>query len=130
MINDPIADFLTRLKNAALAGLKTVVVPHSKIKENLAKILKNEGFLKKAEVSGKGLEKKLILDLTKEKNKVALIEVKRISKLGRRVYVKAKDIAKLQKGLGIIILSTPLGLLTGKEARKKNQGGEVICKIV
>lgn len=127
---DPIADLLTRIKNAALSGHKTVSAPHSKIKESLANVLKKEGFLEEVEVLEDKNKKQLVLTLVEQKEKPLLIEVKRISKPGRRVYVKAKDVSVLKRGLGTVIISSQEGLITGDEALKKNLGGEVVCKIV
>ena len=125
-MNDPIADFLIRIKNAALAGRQTTSAPHSKIKEKIVGILKEEGFIKDYRVEGENI----IISLTKDKNKNRLLEVRRISKPSRRVYVKAKNIGILLRGLGITILSTPEGLMNAKNAQKKNLGGEIICKII
>jgi len=126
----PIADLLIRIKNSALAGNKLVEMPYSKVKENLAKILQKEGFLSKTEVKEVGAKKELVLTLAEENGKVRLIDVKNISKPGRRVYVKAKGIKLLSRGLGLVIISTPAGLMTHKEAIKGNVGGEVFCKII
>lgn len=127
---DPIADLLIRIKNATLSGHKTVLVPYSKPKESLANILQREGFLEKVETSGDKKKKNLALTLVEKKGEPRLLEVKRISKPGRRVYIKAKDVEKMKRGLGTIIISSPEGLVTGKEALKKNLGGELICKII
>lgn len=127
MVNDPIADFIIRIKNASMAGARTLSIPHSKIKENLAKILQTKGFIEKIEVAEDGKKKNLILTLSAAKAKA--IEVKRISKPGRRVYIKAKDITKI-RGLGLTIISTPGGLMTHKDALAKGLGGEVLCKII
>lgn len=129
-MNDPIADLLIRIKNASLSGHKVVSVPHSKIKENLANVLKKEGFLVGVEVLEDKKKKQMTLTLAEEKEKPLLIEVKRISKPGKRVYVKSKDIKVLKRGLGTLIISSPEGLVTGDEALKKNLGGEVVCKVI
>lgn len=129
-MSDPIADLLIRIKNAALSGHKTVEAPFSKVKENLAKILLKEGFLNKVELGGTDKKRNLILTLVGKEGENIPIEVKKISKPGRRVYVKAKGIKLLSRGLGLVIISTPFGLMTNKEALKKNLGGEVICKII
>ena len=130
MSNYPIADLLIRIKNAALAGQKSVVVPYSRLKENLAKVLVKEGLVEKVEVSGAGAAKELRLTLSEEKGKVRPIEVRIISKPGRRVYCRAKDVRTLRRGLGVTVFSTPAGLMTDKEALKKNVGGEVICRVI
>jgi len=127
---DPIADLLIRIKNASLSNRKTVSVPHSKIKENLANVLKKEGFLEGIEVLEEKGKKQLLLTLSGQKDRPLTIEVKRISKPGRRVYVKSKDIKSQKRGLGTLIISSPEGLVTGNEAMKKKLGGEVVCKII
>jgi len=126
---DNIADFLIRIKNASLSQKETLVCPFSKFNEGLAKILKEEGFIDKVEVLGEGKDKRLSITLHSDKNKVREVEVKRISKPGRRVYIKAKSIKTL-RGLGVTIVSTPQGLMTAKNAIKKSLGGEVVCKII
>lgn len=129
-MNDPIADFLIRIKNAALSQRRVVVLPYSKLKENLAKILTQEKYLANFEILSGKEKKELSLSLAGDKQKVFLIDVKRISKPGRRVYAKSKDLKLLNRGLGIVILSTPSGLMTARQAIKENQGGEVICKVI
>jgi len=128
MISDPIGDMITRIRNGYLASRQEVIMPHSKIKQSLAEILLKEGYLKKIEVE-KGTAKSMKLTLKYERKNPAVTEVKRISKPGRRIYVKAKKIRPVFSGLGVIILSTPKGLMTGKEAKKKNMGGETICRV-
>lgn len=127
---DPIADLLIRIKNAALSGHRTVEAPFSKMKENLAKILLREGYLSKVELGGSNKKKNLVLTLAEKEGKNIPLEVKKISKPGRKVYVKAKKVKLLARGLGLVIISTPLGLMTHKEVLKKNLGGEVVCKII
>jgi small subunit ribosomal protein S8 len=128
MISDPIGDMLTRIRNGYLASRQEVIVPHSKIKQSLAEILLKEGYLKKIEVE-KQVPKSMKLTLKYEGKSSAMTQVKRISKPGKRIYVKAKEIRPVLSGLGVIILSTPKGLMTGKEAKKKNMGGEAVCRV-
>ena len=131
MLSDPIADFLARLKNGYLAKKRQIFVPYSKIKENLAKILVEEGYLtnsKKQKAKSKKQDE-LVLTLKYEGKKPALTDIQRVSKPGLRIYVGKTKIPKVLGGLGIAIVSTPRGLMTDKEARKKWLGGEVICKI-
>jgi small subunit ribosomal protein S8 len=128
-MTDPIADFLIRIKNASLSGNQTVSAPHSKINEALAKILAREGVVEKVEVV-ETPRKQIVLTLPQKKSKIGKIEVKRISKPGRRVYIRAKEIARKTRGLGLTIISTPTGLMTEKEAQKKRVGGEVVCKVI
>lgn len=129
MISDPVADLLIRIKNATLAKKKSVLVPYSRFKGTLAKVLQAEGFIKKVEVVGGETKKDLLLTLAEEEGKARPIAVKIISKPGRRVYFKAKGIRILRRGRGTAIISTPSGLMTDREAQKKNLGGEVICKV-
>ena len=128
-MTDPIADFLIRIKNASLADHKTISAPYSSAKERLAQVLKKEGFLEKVEVIEEKKKKQLVVAQVGGQEGRHPIEVKRISKPGRRVYVKASGIPVLKRGLGTIIISSPIGLVTADEAIKKNIGGELICKI-
>lgn len=128
MMNDPISDMLIRLKNGYLARKAVVAVPFSKIKEALGKILLREGYLKGLEI-GKDKFKILELTLKYEDREPVLKGVKRISKLGARCYSSAENLPRSFPGQGITIISTPKGLMTVGEARKKKLGGEIICKI-
>lgn len=128
MVNDPIADLLIRIKNAYLARKDLVEMPWSKILEGMAKILKDCGYLKKAEVK-RNKFKTLVLSLQYIKGRPALTDVRRVSKPGVRRYIKAKNIKPVLDGLGIVIISTPEGLMTGKEAKKKSLGGEILAEV-
>lgn len=125
--NDPIADMLTRIRNAA-TGRKTLVsMPHSKLKEQVANILKANGFLADVAASEAGGFKTLELTLPADTSTItALI---RVSKPGRRTYVASKDIPTVLGGRGLVILSTSSGVMSGRDARKANLGGELICKV-
>lgn len=130
MITDPIADMLIRLKNAYLAGKEVVEIPYSKMKEDIAKVLVKEGYLRNLTISTNDSKIKIIkLELKYKNKKPAIEEVKQISKPGVRIYAKAKKIPRVKFGFGITIVSTPQGIMTDKEARKRNLGGEVICQI-
>lgn len=130
MVTDPIADFFIQIKNGYMARKKMVVLPHSKMKEGLAKLLVKEGFLGKAEVKKMTKVKtELILSLVYQGLEPKITDMKIVSKAGKRVFVGKKEIPRVLGGMGSAILSTPLGLLTDKEARKKGVGGEVLCKI-
>jgi len=130
MITDPIADTLTRIRNAQAVSHKTVTVPFSKLREELLKILVKEGFLKKIERRKRGNLKMIRIHLNYTTEGSPLISgLKRVSKPGRRIYKKAKEIRKVRSGYGIAIISTPKGLMTDKEARKNKVGGEVLCEI-
>lgn len=125
MISDPIADMLTRIRNGYLAQKRGVTVPFSGFKEKLAQVLVQEGFLKEAKKDNRDL----VLRLKYSQGRAAVEGVKRISKPGRRVYKKAKDVKTIRSGLGRLVISSPQGLITGQEARKKKLGGEVVCEI-
>ena len=129
---DPISDLLTRIRNAQAIGHTTVDLPFSKIKFSLAEILAKEGLIKKISKKGRGIKRKIEIELLYEdkKNTIPKInQLKRISKPGKREYIKAKDIRPVLTGRGINIISTSKGLMTGKEAKKKELGGEILCEI-
>lgn len=128
MFTDPIADLLIRIKNAARARKETLTVPHSKVKEQILANLKKKTFIEdyKVETGKKDNWKDIIVTLS---NNHRDIEVKRISKPGQRIYLKASEVKKINGGLGLAIISTPKGIITDDEARKQHLGGEVICHI-
>lgn len=129
-MTDPIADMLTRIRNANLNRAKVVSMPSSKIKVEIANILKEEGYIKEFIVEDDTVQKTLTLTLKYSENKERVITgLKRISKPGLRVYAKAEDIPRVLNGLGIAIISTPKGIMTDKNARKNNVGGEVIAYV-
>lgn len=122
---DPIADMLTRLRNAMAVNKETVSIPYSKIKASIAEILSRNGFVGKVSIEGEGTLKMIRVELNAAKV-TALI---RVSKPGRRIYAASKDIPNVLSGRGIVIISTPGGLMTGREAKQKGLGGELICKV-
>jgi small subunit ribosomal protein S8 len=127
-MSDPISDMLTRIRNGGRALLPVIVLPHSRIKEGVAKILKSEGYV--SEVSVEGDTKKQIKIRLKYEGKKSVIEgLKRVSTPGLRKYVGATEIPRVRGGLGVAIVSTSEGLLTDTQARKKNLGGELLCHI-
>ena len=130
-MTDPIADMLTRLRNASRVGLAEVRIPHSRLKEALAKVLQKEGFLEEVSKDEKEKMPELIVKMryVDTDKRPAFTGLQRISSPGQRIYVPKKKIPRVQQGLGIAILSTPQGLLTDGEARKQGTGGEVICKV-
>ena len=130
MNTDPIADYLTRIRNGIMAGHDAVVVPSSKIKAGLCGILKQEGYIHSfKQVEHEGREY-LIVNLKYVKDKENVIHgLRRVSRPGLRIYSGAQEIPDVHGGLGIAILSTPKGLLTGKDAKKQNVGGEVLCRV-
>ncbi len=134
-VSDPIADMLTRIRNAVMAGQPMTAMPSSKIKVDIAKILKTEGFVKDFEVvdGDRPGQKVLRVGLKyigeRRERRPVLTGLERISKPGRRVYTGKKDIPWVLSGMGVAILSTSKGVMTGREARKMGVGGEVVCKV-
>ena len=130
IVNDPIADMLTRIRNALVAKHDSVDVPASNMKLAIAEILLNEGYIKSYTVNDEGVEKMMTIVLKYGPNRQRVITgLKRISKPGLRVYATCEELPKVLGGLGIAIVSTSKGLMTDKEARKENMGGEVLCYI-
>jgi small subunit ribosomal protein S8 len=127
-MTDPISDMLTRIRNAGRALLPTVEMPHSRMKESLANILKKEGYVGDVAVDGKTI-KKLKIQLKYQGKKSVIEGLRRISKPGLRHYVGATEIPRVLGGMGVSIISTPEGVMTGTQARKKNLGGELLCYI-
>jgi small subunit ribosomal protein S8 len=129
-ITDPIADMLTRIRNAVKAGHLIVDVPSSKMKVSIAKILKDEGFIKNFKLNDDNRQKilRIYLKYTDE-NQPAVLNLTRISKPGRRVYVKAEELVPIYNNIGIWIISTSKGIITNKTAKKMNVGGEILCEI-
>jgi small subunit ribosomal protein S8 len=130
-ITDPIADMLTRIRNAIMARHDSVLIPASKTKISIAEILKEEGFITDYEVLKGDTPQRVIkmqLKYTAKKEPV-LSGLKRVSKPGLRVYVSKGEIPRIYEGLGVTILSTPLGVMTGKQAWRKGVGGEILCYI-
>lgn len=130
MVNDPIADMLTRIRNACMVQHSQVVIPSSKIKVEIARILADEGFIKGYVITDDKPQPMLLLGLKYAgRNKSVITGLERISKPGRRVYTGYKEIPWVRSGLGINILSTPNGLMTGRKARRAKLGGEVLCNV-
>ncbi|MBW4575660.1 MAG: 30S ribosomal protein S8 [Aphanothece sp. CMT-3BRIN-NPC111] len=129
--NDTIADMLTRIRNASLARHQTTEVPATKMTRNIARVLKDEGFLTDFEESGDGVKRNLVLALKyKGRNRQPIITaLKRISKPGLRVYSNRKELPRVLGGIGIAIISTSSGIMTDREARRQGLGGEVLCYV-
>ena len=126
---DPISDMLTRIRNAASVNKHEVILPHSKIKEDVAKILAASGYLKSVNRSQAGGRLQLNLEISDEDRPSQITSIKRLSSPGRRVYVAAKEIPTVKRGRGIVIISTSKGLMTGADAASKKLGGELICEV-
>ena len=129
-MTDPISDMLTRIRNAGRALQPAVEVPHSNLKENIANLLKKEGYVSAVEVLTPVKAKKNIKLAIKYQGKKTVIEgLRRISSPGRRVYVGSTEIPRVRGGLGVAIVSTPEGVMSGAEAKKKNLGGELLAFV-
>jgi small subunit ribosomal protein S8 len=127
-MNDPISDMLARIRNANRALLPVVEMPHSKMKESLAGILKREGYIAEFSVEGQ-MPKNLKLKLKYQGKKSVIEGLRRVSSPGLRRYVGSTDIPRVRGGLGVAVVSTSEGVMTGNQARKKNLGGELLCYV-
>jgi len=134
-VNDPIADMLTRVRNAMMNGQTVTAMPNSKIKAEIARVLKEEGFIDSYEVvdGDKSFERILRVRLKyvgeRRQRRPVITGIERISRPGRRIYTQKQEIPWILSGLGIAILSTPKGVMTGQRARQLNVGGEILCKV-
>ena len=128
-MTDPIADMLTRIRNVNLIRKETVEIPFSRVKDEIAELLKNEGFIKSKTVQGEGKDKKIVIEMKYVNRERVITGLKRISKPGLRVYVSSNDVPKVLNGLGIAIISTNKGIMTDENARNNNVGGEVMAYI-
>jgi small subunit ribosomal protein S8 len=135
-VNDPIADMLTRIRNAVMAGQNVVAMPASKVKAEVARILKEEGFVEGyEEVSGEKQPEHRVLRVNlkyigeRRQRRPVITGLERVSRPGRRVYTRKQDIPWVLSGIGVTILSTPKGIMTGSRARQLGVGGEIICKV-
>lgn len=128
-LSDPIADFLTRLRNANLAQKADLLVPYSKIKADIAQILKQEGYITNYEVDTTGKFPQIKVTSKMVNRTSAITGLKRVSRPGLRKYVRSKDIPRVLGGMGVAILSTPRGIVTGREAKKQNVGGELLAYV-
>ena len=126
---DPISDMLTRIRNANLVRKTSVNVPYSKMKESVAKLLVNNGFIRNIKVQGSGIEKELLITVRNDNENPPITEIERLSKPGRRQYVNVRGIPTIKQGRGIVIMSTSHGIMTGNDAKEKRVGGELICKV-
>jgi small subunit ribosomal protein S8 len=128
-MTDPVADMLTRLRNAYMAGHDSVEIPYSNLKEQVAKILVSEGYIASLSIEKQKPQNKMLLELIYYKKLPAIDAIKRISKPGRRIYARSDKIPKTLGGVGLTILSTSKGIMSGKQATKEKLGGEVICQV-
>ena len=128
---DPIWDMITRIRNAQMRALENVSIPNSKFRARILDVLKNEGYISNYKLlsDSKTNKESLIVDLKYSNGSPVIKEIKRVSKPGRRIYAKADSIAKIQNGLGLAIVSTSIGIMSDNDARTKNVGGEIICRV-
>ncbi|HSR44306.1 MAG TPA: 30S ribosomal protein S8 [Acidimicrobiia bacterium] len=130
MMTDPIADMLTRIRNAVQAGHVTVTMPSSKVKEAVAGILAAEGFIEGFDVEPKGPAREMTIQLKYGPRREKIISgLRRVSKPGRRVYRKAGELPRSNGGLGVVLVSTSQGILPDREARRRQLGGEIVCEV-
>ncbi len=133
MQSDPIADMLTRIRNALMAGHTTVAIPHSKIKLAIAQILKQEGYVEDVSLTDDVPVRMIVVKLKywgkRRERRPVISKIERVSKPGRRVYVGRSEIPWVMSGMGISILTTPDGIMTGQQARRQGVGGEVLCTV-
>lgn len=126
---DPIADMLTRIRNAIAVRKSEVVMPHSNVKQSVAELLKQSGFVKDVKVTDATIGKSLRIVINADSENARITEIVRLSKPGRRAYVGAGEIPRVKGGRGVVIVSTSKGMLLGDEAKKQGIGGELICKV-
>jgi len=126
---DPIADMLTRIRNAISVNASSVSLPHSNIKETVAKILADNKFIESVEISEETGRKLLVININKEDEPARISHIKRLSRPGRRTYVKSPAVPTVRRGRGLVVVSTSSGIMTGDQAKAKNLGGELICEV-
>lgn len=126
---DPIADMLTRIRNAIMVRKNEVTLPHSKLKESVARLLQESNFVDGVSVDGANIAKTLTVRINPENSNARITEIVRLSKPGRRYYVGAQEIPVIKRGRGIVIISTSKGMMTGQQAVSERLGGELICKV-
>ena len=127
---DPVGDMITRIRNAQLRALFKVKIPSSKFREKILNVLKQEGYISDYKILSDPKNKNILeVDLKYHNGSPVIKEIKRVSKPGRRVYARANSIPKIQNGLGLAIMSTSVGIMSDNDARTKNVGGEIICRV-
>jgi small subunit ribosomal protein S8 len=126
---DPIADMLTRIRNGLAVNADKISMPHSKIKETVARILAQNNFIGSVDVTEEDGRKLLIVNISSDGTPAKITEIKRLSRPGRRMYVKSPAVPTVRRGRGLVVISTSSGIMTGTEAKAKNLGGELICEV-
>lgn len=127
--HDPIADMLTRIRNAIAVRKSEVSLPHSRVKESVAKLLKENNFIDSVKTSGSGLDKSIEITINAPNSSARITNIERLSTPGKRQYVKVASIPVVKSGRGIVIVSTSKGLMSGEKAKVEKLGGELICKV-
>lgn len=127
--SDPVADMLARIRNAIMVGKSEVSMPHSNLKQSVANVLVAYGFLQSAKVADEDGRKYLTIAINSQDQPSSINEIDRVSRPGRRVYVKSDEIPTIKRGRGIVVLSTSKGVMSGQEAQAQRLGGELICKV-
>jgi small subunit ribosomal protein S8 len=128
-MSDPIADMLTRIRNALAVRKRTVTMPASNMKQAIARVLKEEGYISDVETHQEGAHQNMTITLRYADGMGAIEEIQRVSRPGRRVYCNVADMPQVNGGLGIVMVSTSKGLMTGRQARSSGVGGEVVCRV-
>ncbi|MBQ7207193.1 MAG: 30S ribosomal protein S8 [Lentisphaeria bacterium] len=128
-MQDPIADMLTRIRNAGAAGLKQVAIPVSREKTAIAEVLKEEGYIAGFEIAGEGVARRLVVELKYFDGKAVICGLERVSKPSCRRYCSSSDIPRVRNGLGTVILTTSKGVMSGRRASQEHVGGEIICYV-
>ena len=129
-MSDPLGDMLTRIRNGQMAGMKSVLCPHSRLRESVCQVLQDEGYIRGYKVEDRGAGKKdLSIDLKYAEGEGVIRQIDRVSKPGRRIYTSVKTMPRFYNGLGILVVSTPQGVMADYKARAANVGGEVLCQV-
>ena len=129
-MNDPLGDMLTRIRNGQHAGKSVIECPYSRLHESVCKVLKEEGFIREYTIEARENNKKvLLIQLKYTEGRGVIRQIDRVSKPGRRIYTKVSDMPRFYNGLGILVVSTPLGVMPDHKARAANVGGEVLCQV-
>ena len=128
-MSDPIADMLTRIRNGQAAGQRAVTMPSSKLKEAIGRVLQEEGFIDECEVSSMGNKSELLVTLRYFEGDPVISTLERVSRPGKRVYCRSSDIPLVNNGLGVIVVSTSQGIMTGQKAKAAGTGGELLCTV-
>ena len=128
-MSDPIADMLTRIRNGQAAGRRAVTMPSSKLKEAIGRVLQQEGFIDQCEVSSMGNKSELLVTLRYFEGDPVISKLERVSRPGKRVYCRSSDIPLVNNGLGVIVVSTSQGIMTGQKAKASGTGGELLCMV-